>query len=127
MVSVQRQPPCSGSGLRCAISLICLGAFTAGSPAASLTAQGQAARVVFILDRESSRFQPLVDATSREIGDFFRPGEVEVLPNDNARLAIHAASRIVALGRASEIIVSSVTRELIEGGKRPPLRGKWAS
>ena len=80
MVSVQRQPPRSGIGLRRAISLICLGAFTAGSPAASLTAQGQAARVVFILDRESSRFQPLVDATSREIGDFFRPGEVEVLP-----------------------------------------------
>ena len=42
-------------------------------------------------------------------------GEVEVLPNDIGGVAVHAASRITALGRASEIIVSSVTRGLVEG------------
>lgn len=41
-------------------------------------------------------------------------GEVEVLPNDIGGLAVHAASRIMALARASEIIVSSVTRGLVE-------------
>lgn len=42
-------------------------------------------------------------------------GEVEVLPNDIGGVAVHAASRIMALGRASEIIVSSVTRGLVDG------------
>ncbi|MEO8425438.1 MAG: adenylate/guanylate cyclase domain-containing protein [Actinomycetota bacterium] len=42
-------------------------------------------------------------------------GEVEVLPNDIGGVAVHAASRIMAFGRASEIIVSSVTRGLVEG------------
>ena len=42
-------------------------------------------------------------------------GEVEVLPNDIGGVAVHAASRILGLGRASEIIVSSVTRGLVEG------------
>ncbi len=42
-------------------------------------------------------------------------GEVEVLPNDIGGLAVHATSRIMALGQASEIIVSSVTRGLAEG------------
>jgi class 3 adenylate cyclase len=42
-------------------------------------------------------------------------GEVEVLPDDIGGVAVHAASRIMALGRASEIIVSSITRGLVEG------------
>jgi class 3 adenylate cyclase len=42
-------------------------------------------------------------------------GEVDVLPNDIGGVAVHAAARIVALGGASEIIVSSVTRGLVEG------------
>jgi class 3 adenylate cyclase len=52
-------------------------------------------------------------------------GEVDVLPNDIGGVAVHAASRIMALGRASEIIVSSVTRELVEGsGFRFEERGR---
>jgi len=52
-------------------------------------------------------------------------GEVEVLPNDIGGVAVHAASRIMALGRASEIIVSSVTRGLVEGsGLRFEERGR---
>jgi class 3 adenylate cyclase len=42
-------------------------------------------------------------------------GEVEVLPNDIGGVAVHAVSRIMALGQQSEIIVSSVTRGLLEG------------
>jgi len=42
-------------------------------------------------------------------------GEVEVLPNDIGGIAVHAAARIMALGGASEIIVSSMTRGLVEG------------
>ena len=42
-------------------------------------------------------------------------GEVEVLPSDIGGVAVHAVSRIMALGEASEIIVSSVTRGLADG------------
>ena len=42
-------------------------------------------------------------------------GEIEVLPNDIGGVAVHAASRIMGLGQASEIIVSSVTHGLVEG------------
>lgn len=42
-------------------------------------------------------------------------GEVEVLPNDIGGVAVHAAARIMALGQASEVIVSSVTRGLVDG------------
>jgi class 3 adenylate cyclase len=52
-------------------------------------------------------------------------GEVEVLPDDIGGVAVHAASRIMALGRASEIIVSSITRGLVEGsGLRFEERGR---
>jgi class 3 adenylate cyclase len=42
-------------------------------------------------------------------------GEVDVLPNDVGGVAVHAAARIMALGRGSEIVVSAVTRGLVEG------------
>lgn len=52
-------------------------------------------------------------------------GEVDVLPNDIGGVAVHAVSRIMALGRQSEIIVSSVTRGLAEGsGLRFAERGR---
>ena len=52
-------------------------------------------------------------------------GEVEVLPNDIGGVAIHAASRIMGLGRGSEIIVSSVTRGFVEAsGFRFEERGR---
>jgi len=38
------------------------------------------ARVALVLDHESSRFQPQVDAFQRELLGFFRPGEILVLP-----------------------------------------------
>jgi class 3 adenylate cyclase len=52
-------------------------------------------------------------------------GEVEVLPNDIGGVAVHAVARIMALGQQSEIIVSSVTRGLVEGsGLRFQERGR---
>jgi class 3 adenylate cyclase len=42
-------------------------------------------------------------------------GEVEVMPNDIGGVAVHAASRIMGLGSASEIIISAISRELAAG------------
>ena len=41
-------------------------------------------------------------------------GEVELLPGDIGGLAVHAASRVMALGEASDVMVSSSTRGLVE-------------
>lgn len=52
-------------------------------------------------------------------------GEIEVLPTDIGGVAVHATARIMALGGASEVIVSSVTRGLVEGsGLRFAERGR---
>lgn len=40
-------------------------------------------------------------------------GEVELLPGDIGGVAVHAAARIMALGGASEIMVSAITRALV--------------
>ena len=46
-------------------------------------------------------------------------GEIDVLPNDIGGVAVHAVSRIMALGEHSDIVVSSVTRGLVEGSGLP--------
>jgi outer membrane protein len=46
----------------------------------ALAAQARPARVALVLDRDSPRFQPQVDAFQREVLGFFRPGEVTLLP-----------------------------------------------
>jgi class 3 adenylate cyclase len=43
-------------------------------------------------------------------------GEVELLPGDIGGLAVHAAARVMALGGASDVMVSSTTRGLVEDG-----------
>jgi outer membrane protein len=63
------------------VRALTLGLFLACVLATPLTAQASVPSVVFILDRESPRFQPLVDALGREIRGFFRPGELELLPS----------------------------------------------
>ena len=51
-------------------------------------------------------------------------GEVELLPGDIGGLAVHAAARVMALGEASDVMVSSTTRGLVEdGGLRFESRG----
>jgi class 3 adenylate cyclase len=41
-------------------------------------------------------------------------GEIELLPGDIGGVAVHAAARVMALGGASDIMVSSSTRSLID-------------
>jgi outer membrane protein TolC len=55
------------------LSLVC-------AIAAPAAAQARPARIAVILDQQSPRFQPLVDAFQREIRSFFRPGELDLLP-----------------------------------------------
>ena len=43
-------------------------------------------------------------------------GEVELLPGDIGGIAVHAAARVMALGGASEVMVSSTTRGLVSDG-----------
>jgi class 3 adenylate cyclase len=42
-------------------------------------------------------------------------GEVEVVPGGIRGLAVHETARIMALGKAGDILVSSTTRELSAG------------
>jgi class 3 adenylate cyclase len=52
-------------------------------------------------------------------------GEVEILPNDIGGIAVHAVARIMALGGASEVVVSATTRSLVDGsGLRFEERGR---
>jgi class 3 adenylate cyclase len=44
-------------------------------------------------------------------------GEVELLPGDIGGVAVHAAARVMALGGASEVMVSASTRGLVEDGE----------
>ena len=48
--------------------------------AAPLAAQARPARVALVLDRESPRFQPQIEAFQRVLLGFFRPGEILLLP-----------------------------------------------
>ena len=43
-------------------------------------------------------------------------GEVELLPGDIGGVAVHAAARVMALGGASDVMISSSTRSLVEDG-----------
>ena len=65
--------------------------------------------------RAAAAMRDLVRDLGIELRIGVHTGEVEVLPNDIGGIAVHAASRIMALGGRSEIIVSSVTRGLVEG------------
>lgn len=91
--------------------------------AAPLAAQARAPRVAFILDRDSPRFRPLLDAIQREILSFFRPGEVELLPAAaadgtagdvrrvlNQALADSSVAVVVSLGALGSHLLASAGR-----------------
>jgi class 3 adenylate cyclase len=65
--------------------------------------------------RSAVAMRDIVRSLGVELRIGVHTGEVDVLPNDVGGVAVHAAARIMALGRASEIVVSSVTRGLVEG------------
>ncbi|MBA3779305.1 MAG: hypothetical protein H0X16_08420 [Chloroflexi bacterium] len=52
-------------------------------------------------------------------------GEIDLLPTGIGGLAVHAAARVMTLGGSSEVIVSSITRTLVDGnGLRFEERGR---
>jgi class 3 adenylate cyclase len=75
--------------------------------------------------RSAMAMRDSISEVGIEIRIGIHTGEVEVLANDIGGVAVHATARIMALGHASEIIVSSVTRGLVEGsGLRFQDRGR---
>jgi class 3 adenylate cyclase len=44
-------------------------------------------------------------------------GEVELIGEDARGLAVHTAARVMALGGADDVMVSSTTRDLVEGSE----------
>jgi outer membrane protein len=96
--------------------------------AAPLAGQGRATRVVFVLDRDSPRFQPLVEATRKEITDFFRPGEIELLPpraGDGTAAGVAALlSRTLHDSSVSVVVtLGSIGSHLLARGGVPPKPG----
>jgi class 3 adenylate cyclase len=65
--------------------------------------------------RAAVAIRDMVASLGIELRIGIHTGEVDLLPNDIGGVAVHAAARIMALGGASEIIVSAVTRALVEG------------
>ena len=122
MISAKRPPPrpphprnghasWTGAAARCVVLACVL--------ASPLVAQARPARVAVILDRDSPRFRPLVDAFQREVRGFFRPGEIELLPpqaGDGTASGVTAAldralrdpsvSVVVALGSVGSHILA---------------------
>jgi class 3 adenylate cyclase len=74
-----------------------------------------------MFDGAARAIQAAADARDaiRELGIQIRAGvhtgEVEVVPGNIRGLAVHETARIMSLGGAGEILVSSSTRSLIEG------------
>jgi class 3 adenylate cyclase len=50
-----------------------------------------------------------------EIRAGLHTGEIELVPGDVLGVAVHLAARIMALGRPGDVLISSVTRDLLAG------------
>jgi outer membrane protein len=93
--------------------------------AAPLAAQARPARVAFILDRDSPRFQPQVEAFQREVLGFFRPGEVSLLPPVAGDGSVAGIGRVLdrALHDSTVSVVvtlGAVGSHLLAGRGEPP-------
>jgi outer membrane protein len=103
--------------LTCCVTLACI-------LAAPLAAQGTPARVALILDQDSPRFQPLVEAFQREVRGFFRPGELELLPpvaGDGSAASIAQALRGAMRDSSVSVVVTlgSIGSHLLAGAGSP--------
>ena len=74
-----------------------------------LAAQARPGRVAIVLDRESPRFQPLVDAFQREVLGFFRPGEVILLPPLSGNGTAAGVARVLDLALRDSTVSVVVT------------------
>jgi outer membrane protein TolC/ABC-type uncharacterized transport system substrate-binding protein len=95
------------------------------SLAAPLAAQVRQARVALILDVQSPRFQPLVEATRKEIEGFFREGEVVLLPPVSGDGTPASVSALIDRAFADRSITAVITRGavgsyLLARGDAPP-------
>lgn len=101
--------------------------------AAPLAAQARAARgpaqgparVVVVLDRGNSRFQPQVEAFQRELVGFFRPGEIVMLPAVAGDGTVGGVRRVLdrALHDSTVSVVVTmgvVASHLLARGGEPP-------
>jgi class 3 adenylate cyclase len=64
--------------------------------------------------RCAASIREATDAIALPVRIGVHTGEVELLPGDIGGVAVHAAARVMSLGGASEILVSSSTRGLID-------------
>jgi len=92
---------------------------------APLAAQARPARVAVILDRDSPRFHPLVEAFQREVRGFFRPGEIELLPpraGDGTAAGVEAVLNGALRDPAVAVVVAlgSVGSHLLARSGSPP-------
>jgi class 3 adenylate cyclase len=80
---------------------------------------GDGLLAVFDRPVRAMRCAAAMAVSSRELGLPIRvgvhTGEVELAGDDARGLAIHTAARVMALGDADDVMVSSTTRELLEG------------
>ena len=80
---------------------------------------GDGLLAVFDRPAKAVRCAEAMAATSRELDLPIRAGvhtgEVEFIGDDARGLAIHTAARVMSLGDADDVMVSSTTRELLEG------------
>jgi class 3 adenylate cyclase len=68
-----------------------------------------------------------VRAVGIEIRSGVHTGEVELVPDDVRGVAVHVASRIMAMAAPGEVLISSVTRDLLAGsGLQFESRGRHA-
>ncbi len=88
-------------------------------------AQARSARVALILDQNSPRFQPLLEAFQREILAFFRSGEIELLPpvagNGTSASVSDALNRALGDSSVSVVVaVGSIGSHLLARSGSPP-------
>jgi class 3 adenylate cyclase len=67
--------------------------------------------------RAAVAIRDVVTALGLEVRIGVHTGEIEIMPDDIGGIAVHAVARLMALGGASEVMVSDTTRSLTAGAR----------
>lgn len=108
------------------VAVVCFLAAPLAAPARAARGPAQGpARVVVVLDRGNSRFQPQVEAFQRELVGFFRPGEIVMLPAVAGDGTVGGVRRVLdrALHDSTVSVVVTmgvVASHLLARGGEPP-------